>query len=344
MPSLSPGALLGFLVFNFPPARIFLGDGGAYLIGFCIAALSLLSSHKGSIAAVLLVTVVALGVPILDTSFAILRRGVRGFPLFHADDEHFHHKLERLGFSKRRIVLGLYGVCVVLSIIGLSIFWSQGRTLPIGIGALFILAVVVLRYFHFIKSWDDVQRRMNRVMNRRSQVRYVLVQAQLLELEVQRCQSGDEFWPIFHHALKRVGFVQPGEVEDDVIVHVKYNGSVPWMLHAPRHGGHVWEWQRIAECFQPRLRESPRQVAVLSRPPASAGDSRVPGVSTRASLAVFALIIVVGPLAFGAVDRVVQIGLLSLLALGMLLRPPVIAPLTARTNALILGALGILAD
>ena len=107
------GALLGFLLFNFPPAKIFLGDGGAYLIGFSIAALSLTSSNKGSIAAVLLVTIVALGVPILDTTFAMARRAFRGFPLFHADDEHIHHRLEDLGFSKRRIVLGLYGICVV---------------------------------------------------------------------------------------------------------------------------------------------------------------------------------------------------------------------------------------
>ena len=72
------GALLGFLVFNFPPAKIFLGDGGAYLIGYCIAALSMESANKGSVAAVLLLTIVALGLPILDTTLAMLRRAVRG--------------------------------------------------------------------------------------------------------------------------------------------------------------------------------------------------------------------------------------------------------------------------
>src|SRR5260370_42602840 len=101
------GALRGFLVFNFPPAKIYLGDGGAYLIGFTIAALSLTSSNKGSVAAVLFVTLVALGVPILDTTFALLRRGLRGYPLFRADDEHFHHKLELIGFYTPTILLGL---------------------------------------------------------------------------------------------------------------------------------------------------------------------------------------------------------------------------------------------
>ena len=245
------GALLGFLVFNFPPAKIFLGDGGAYLIGFFIASLSLVGSHKGSIAAVLLVTIVALGVPILDTAFAILRRGVRGFPLFHADDEHFHHKLERLGFSKRRVVLGMYGVCLVFSLLGLSIFWSQGRTLPIGIGTLFIVAVLGLRYFHFLHTWEDVKRRIQRVLERRREVRYALLQVQLLDLEVDRSRSAQEFWAIFEHTLRRIGFVDAGEVENEIVVHVGHNGSAPWTLHAPLHRGNPGEWQRIADCFRP---------------------------------------------------------------------------------------------
>lgn len=245
------GALLGFLVFNFPPAKIFLGDGGAYLIGFFVASMSLVGSHKGSIAAVLLVTIVALGVPIIDTAFALLRRGVRGFPLFHADDEHIHHKLEKLGFSKRRIILGLYGVCLVLSLLGLSIFWSQGRTLPIGIGALFVLAVVGLRYFHFLHNWEDVKRRLTRVIERRREVRYALLQAQLLGMEVERCRSAQEFWALFEHTLRRIGFVDHGEVENEIVVHVMHDGDQPWTLHAPMNRGHAGEWQRIAECFRP---------------------------------------------------------------------------------------------
>jgi len=74
------GTLLGFLAFNFPPARIYLGDGGAYLIGFCIAALSLASSNKGSIAAVMLVTVVGMGLPILDTTFCHRPAGIARVP------------------------------------------------------------------------------------------------------------------------------------------------------------------------------------------------------------------------------------------------------------------------
>jgi len=247
------GALLGFLVFNFPPAKIYLGDGGAYLIGFTIAALSLTSSNKGSVAKVLFVTLIALGVPILDTTFAMLRRGLRGYPIFHADDEHFHHRLEKFGFSKRRILFGLYGICLVLSLFGLSIIWSQGSTLPIGIGVLFILALLALRYFHYLRSWEDVRRKFQRVVRRRRLVQYALLQAQVLELEAERCQSAQEFWAIFEHTLRRVGFVEKGESDAEYDIQVKYNGSTPWTLHAPQHKGTEVEWQRIAECFRPVL-------------------------------------------------------------------------------------------
>ncbi|HEV7406710.1 MAG TPA: MraY family glycosyltransferase [Chthoniobacteraceae bacterium] len=249
------GALLGFLVFNFPPAKIFLGDGGAYLIGFTIAALSLTSSNKASVAAVLLVTVVALGVPILDTAFAILRRGFRGFPLFHADADHIHHKMQRFGFSKRRILFAFYGISVVLSLLGLSVVWSQGRTLPVGIGALFLLAVLALRYFHFVRSWDDVVRKVDRLMTERRQVQYALLQAQILHLELERCRDAHEFWGLFDTTLHRVGFVKPVEGLVTMPIHVKHNGDEPWTLHRPcaaviDETSHR-EWVRIAECFRP---------------------------------------------------------------------------------------------
>ncbi|HEX8295212.1 MAG TPA: MraY family glycosyltransferase [Chthoniobacteraceae bacterium] len=244
------GALLGFLVFNFPPAKIYLGDGGAYLIGFTIAALSLTSSNKGSVAAVLFVTIVALGVPILDTSYALVRRGLRGYPLFHADDGHFHHRLEKLGFSKRRILLALYGICVILCFVGLSIIWSQGRTLPIGLCVLFILVLFVLRFFNNLRTWDDVRNKFGAVLSRRREVQYALLQAQLLELEVDRCETGEEFWSVFQQTMRRVGFVEDGEMENLARVEVRSNETT-WTLHAPRSKGAGHEWQRVAECFGP---------------------------------------------------------------------------------------------
>ena len=87
------GALLGFLRFNFPPARIYMGDGGAYFLGFLIGCMTIASSQKGTLFAALAAPLFVLALPIIDTSLAILRRGLRGLPLFRPDRKHLHHRL-----------------------------------------------------------------------------------------------------------------------------------------------------------------------------------------------------------------------------------------------------------
>lgn len=249
------GSLLGFLVYNFPPAKIYLGDGGAYLIGFVIASLSISTAHKGSVAAALVVTIVGLGLPILDTSFAMLRRAFQGFPIFRADDDHFHHRLERLGFSKERILLGLYSICAVLSVIGLMVRWNQNSYIPIvvGVGVLFLLAFAVVRHFHRVKTWDDVHRKVKRVLSRRAEIRYALLQAKVLEVEIERCESEEEFWAVFNDTMRRIGFVDGGEVDDEILIEVKCGAGKPWILFAPRKDGTPIEWKRVAEVFHPVL-------------------------------------------------------------------------------------------
>jgi len=246
------GSLLGFLIFNFPPAKIYLGDGGAYLIGFTIAVLSVSSSHKGSVAVALLVTIVGLGLPILDTSFALVRRALRGFPLFHADGDHVHHRLEKMGISKRRILIGLYGICVVLSLIGLTIFWHQGGTLPIaiGLGVFFLMVLGVVRHFLRVRSWRDMHHQMKRVLSRRQAVQYTVLQARLLVLEVERCQTSLEFWSILDQTMRRVGFVDRDETENQTVIELRQNGTKPLVLYASLDEGTPHEWERIAECFR----------------------------------------------------------------------------------------------
>ncbi|HPC62552.1 MAG TPA: MraY family glycosyltransferase, partial [Verrucomicrobiota bacterium] len=87
------GALLGFLWFNFPPARLYLGDGGAYFLGFQIGLFSLANSHKGTVIAALVAPLFVLALPIVDTGLAILRRGLRGLPVWRPDRQHIHHRL-----------------------------------------------------------------------------------------------------------------------------------------------------------------------------------------------------------------------------------------------------------
>lgn len=244
------GALLGFLVFNFPPARIFLGDGGAYLLGFLIAALSLKSEGKGSVAGVLFVVVIALGIPIADTLLALLRRAVRGFPLFKADADHIHHRLRHLGVSDRQLVLGIYAVSVVLAMLGLSVLWTQGRTLPIVLGLLFFLLVIGIRQLGYVWRWRDLTLQLMRAFERRNDVRYALLQAELLEMELDRIDDAEAFAARMIDAMERSGLEITGLRQDgqgDSIVCVdKVCFTVRFPSKENQERAH---WQRLTECF-----------------------------------------------------------------------------------------------
>jgi len=204
------GALAGFLPFNLPPARIFLGDGGAYLIGFFVASVSLMSSNKGSIIASLLVVIVALGVPILDTVFAILRRAFRGMPLFRADAEHIHHRLITLGFTKAQALAVLYTVAVVLSLAGLTLLIEEGQGLPV-IGTLAVLlALLAARWLGYIRSWTAIREQFRETLDRRREREYLRAHGRLLEMEVERCGSAGEFAKILIPALGRLDLIAGG--------------------------------------------------------------------------------------------------------------------------------------
>jgi UDP-GlcNAc:undecaprenyl-phosphate GlcNAc-1-phosphate transferase len=108
------GATLGFLRYNFPPARVFMGDTGSQFLGLTLAAVSLLENRKGTATLTLLFPLVAMGLPIADGVLAFARRLLGGQPVFHADTGHIHHRLLRLGLSPRGAVLSLWSLCAYL--------------------------------------------------------------------------------------------------------------------------------------------------------------------------------------------------------------------------------------
>ncbi len=108
-------AVLGFLRYNFHPAKIFLGDTGSMLLGFILAATAIMGLTKSATALSILVPIVILGIPLFDTAFAIVRRCLNGRHIFEPDKEHLHHRLLTAGFSHRGAVLAVYGVNLVLA-------------------------------------------------------------------------------------------------------------------------------------------------------------------------------------------------------------------------------------
>ncbi len=142
------GAVLAFLFYNFNPARIFMGDSGSYLLGFVLAATALVGpTGKATTAVSLLVPVVALGVPIFDTLFAMVRRMLERRPLFSPDRGHIHHRLIDLGLTHRRAVLILYAVSILLTVASIGIY--LGRAWQVGM-ALLVTTVVMVGLVRFV--------------------------------------------------------------------------------------------------------------------------------------------------------------------------------------------------
>jgi len=111
------GAAVGFLKYNFHPAEIFMGDTGSMFLGFMLAGISVTGAVKSVAAIALIVPIFALGLPILDTTFAIIRRVRGGVPIFKPDKGHLHHRLLSVGFTQRQAVLLMY---VISALFGLS--------------------------------------------------------------------------------------------------------------------------------------------------------------------------------------------------------------------------------
>ena len=114
------GGCLGFLRHNFYPARIFMGDSGALLLGFTLAAVSVEGLSKTALLSGLVLPLLVLAVPLLDTSFVVAKRIKHGRPIYEADRTHLHHRFENIGFSQRRAVLYLYCWCGMLALAALA--------------------------------------------------------------------------------------------------------------------------------------------------------------------------------------------------------------------------------
>ncbi len=136
------GCCLGFLVFNFYPARIFMGDSGSHVLGMLVGVITILGVAKVTVALSLFVPVVALALPIGDTAFAIWRRRREGVGVARADARHLHHRLLRLGLTQRETAVSFYLVTGILGCVGLAIF-GHHKILAVAL-VLLVIALILL--------------------------------------------------------------------------------------------------------------------------------------------------------------------------------------------------------
>lgn len=142
------GSTLGFLVYNFPPAKIFMGDTGSTFLGLMIAVIALLGFKNVTITS-LFIPLLILAIPILDTLFAIIRRKLKGESIATADKQHLHHQLLKLKFSPAKSLLIICGINILFSVA--SIFYAIGKSKEV-----VVIYVILLFVFLFIVLKTDI--------------------------------------------------------------------------------------------------------------------------------------------------------------------------------------------
>jgi UDP-GlcNAc:undecaprenyl-phosphate/decaprenyl-phosphate GlcNAc-1-phosphate transferase len=182
------GSLAGFLLYNWHPACIFLGDSGSLLIGLLIGVIGVEGSMEGPSAISILFPILAMGLPISDTAMAIFRRWVRNLPLSAADRKHVHHLLIGLGLNPRQAALLLYcfsGFLCGAVMLGVALR-NEYLTLIMGIsGCLVFLLVVTSRRDELANLRDDFQDRLTRGRQERQAAKLAWEAIQRIELSTE---------------------------------------------------------------------------------------------------------------------------------------------------------------
>ena len=147
------GSLVGFLPYNFNPAKTFIGDTGSNFLGYCLSVISILGIAKTYTAIVIVAPIIVLALPLFDTVFAVIRRVIKGKSLkaiIEPDANHLHHKMLRKGFSQKQAVLVLYGISAVFGMF--AIILMESGILKALSFALIIIVVIAIGYKEFFKQ------------------------------------------------------------------------------------------------------------------------------------------------------------------------------------------------
>ena len=152
------GGIVGFLPYNFNPAKTFIGDVGSNFMGFAIAVISILGVAKTYTAIVIIAPIIVLALPIFDTIWAIIRRIVKSKSIkgvFKADKGHLHHKLMARGYTQKQAVLILYGITATLGMVAI-ILLDSGPWKAISF-ALLVIAIVAIGYKDIFHLRDETE-------------------------------------------------------------------------------------------------------------------------------------------------------------------------------------------
>jgi UDP-GlcNAc:undecaprenyl-phosphate GlcNAc-1-phosphate transferase len=237
------GALLGFLRYNVRPARIFLGDSGSLFVGFMLAVLSVHGSTKSATAVLAVVPLLVLALPLLDTALSIVRRWLRGAPVFGADERHLHHRLLAIGLTHRRTVSVLYVFAIALAVLALVLAFAPPTVVAVtAVGgaaaslALFLVGVKRLQYHEFAEAGmvlGSAVLRLRRVIQDQIHARDVAA-------VLRAAESTDALRAILSDNATALGFLSLELCRPDAPDRAREGfppipGRGPWKLEFPVH-------------------------------------------------------------------------------------------------------------
>jgi UDP-GlcNAc:undecaprenyl-phosphate/decaprenyl-phosphate GlcNAc-1-phosphate transferase len=199
------GSLSGFLFFNFNPAKVFMGDCGSLFLGFTIASTSVMCATKSSALVGLALPALALGIPIFDTLFSMLRRFLERRGMFSPDRGHFHHRLIDLGLHQKQVVIIIYAITLLSAGLGMFMMITRNSGSIIIFACILILIMLVFRVVgsvHLHETISGLQDKY-RFANQRKLEQQHFEQAQL---HFRSAANYDQWWQAVCNAAQRMDF------------------------------------------------------------------------------------------------------------------------------------------
>ncbi len=199
------GSLTGFLFFNFNPAKIFMGDCGSMFLGFMIASSSVLCYTKSSALVGLTLPVLALGIPIFDTLFSMLRRFLERRSLFAPDRRHFHHRLVDLGLKQHHVVITIYVMTLLAAGLGMFMMVTHNSNSLI---IFFCILLLLLLVFHVVGSVQlrETITNLKKKYTISHQMQDEIKSFEDAELHFRRAVTFNQWWQAISKAADRMVF------------------------------------------------------------------------------------------------------------------------------------------
>jgi UDP-GlcNAc:undecaprenyl-phosphate GlcNAc-1-phosphate transferase len=270
------GSLCGFLVFNFNPARIFMGDCGSLFLGFTIASASVMCMTKSAAIVGLALPALALGIPIFDTLFCMLRRFLERRSMFAPDRSHFHHKLLDLGLQQKHAVMTIYGATLLAAGMGLFMLMSRDLNTLVIFGCVLLLIVLLFRVVGAVHLRETVGRLRDKHVN-------VLCEKnerktfEHMQLRFRQVHGHSQWWQAVCEAADRMDFAwialkttgSDGRVEEEIwrAPEVKPDLARIVTMTIPLEGGEKGASRQfeVAICTNGSLEAAGRRATLFSR-------------------------------------------------------------------------------